>query len=207
MNRKKHHSIIELVEQARLQSQINQNLANELIQSIEEEKKRNNASFLLVIKTLLVICLALLIALFLILDRNNALEEDLTSNQNLVNLLEQRDSTFTRMLGMDTLLVSQLYGKRKKEYGKDGGEMGLTGYNLTRANKREKDAERSAEEMRLNSAKRSARVELQRAARNIRDMIESLPAWKRSPLYERKLFYQLLVGLFRQELTTKRTDL
>ena len=50
MNRKKHHSIIELVEQARLQSQINQNLANELIQSIEEEKKRNNASFLLVIK-------------------------------------------------------------------------------------------------------------------------------------------------------------
>ena len=93
MNRKKHHSIIELVEQARQQSQINQNLANEIIQSIGEEKKRNNASFLLVIKTLL------------ILDRKNALEEDLTSNQNLVNLLEQRDSTFTRMLGMDSLLV------------------------------------------------------------------------------------------------------
>lgn len=85
--------------------------------------------------------------------------------------------------------------------------MGLTGYNLARANKREKDAERSAEEMRLNSAKRSSRVEPQRAARNIRNMLESLPAWKRSPLYERKLFYQLLVGLFREELTTKRTDL
>ena len=105
MNRKKHHSVIERVEQARLQSQINQNFANELIQSIEEEKKRNNASFLLGIKALLVICFALLIALFLILDRNNALEEDITSNQNLVTLLEQRDSTFTRMLGMDTLLV------------------------------------------------------------------------------------------------------
>jgi len=32
--------------------------------------------------------------------------------------------------------------------------------------------------MRLKSAKRSARVELQRAARNIRDMIETLHAWK-----------------------------
>ena len=41
MNRKKHHSVIERVEQARLQSQINQNFANELIQSIEEEKKSN----------------------------------------------------------------------------------------------------------------------------------------------------------------------
>ena len=85
--------------------------------------------------------------------------------------------------------------------------MGLTGYSLTRANKREKDAERSDEEMRLKSAKRSARVELQRAARNIRDMIETLHAWKRSPLSERKAFYQLLVGFFRQELTTKRADL
>ena len=81
MNRKKHHSVIERVEQARLQSQINQNFANELIQSIEEEKKRNNASFLLGIKTLLVICFALLIALFLILDRNNALEEDIEMTQ------------------------------------------------------------------------------------------------------------------------------
>ena len=76
--------------------------------------------------------------------------------------------------------------------------MGLTGYSLTRANKREKDAERSDEEMRLKSAKRSARVELQRTARNIRDMLETLHAWKRSPLSERKAFYQLLVGLFRQ---------
>lgn len=50
--------------------------------------------------------------------------------------------------------------------------MGLTGYSLTRANKREKDAERSDEEMRLKSAKRSARVELQRTARNIRDMLD-----------------------------------
>lgn len=33
--------------------------------------------------------------------------------------------------------------------------MGLTGYSLTRANKREKDAERSDEEMRLKSAKPS----------------------------------------------------
>lgn len=74
--------------------------------------------------------------------------------------------------------------------------MGLTGYSLTRANKREKDAERSDEEMRLKSAKRSARVELQRTARNIRDMLETLHAWKRSPLSERKAFYQLLSGSF-----------
>lgn len=45
------------------------------------------------------------------------------------------------------------------------------------------------------------------AVYEVTDIPETLHAWKRSPLSERKAFYQLLVGLFRQELTTKRADL